>query len=282
MSISAHSARFDGRVVVVTGAGSRGPGIGNGRAAAVLLAQAGAKVALLDRKREWAQETHDMITENGGTSVVIEADVADPASAQAAVAQVADTFGGVYGLVNNVGVGGPPGSALDVDPVAWDTAMRINVTSMMLMAKYCLPHMIAAGSGSIVNISSVAGLQGGTPTLLYPTSKAAVIGLTKAMATHHGRSGVRVNCVAPGMVYTPMVASRGMTEDIREARKRRSLLGTEGSGWDVGHAVRYLLSDEARWVTGVVFPVDAGASAGSHAYPPLPAQLATSTEGRTV
>jgi NAD(P)-dependent dehydrogenase (short-subunit alcohol dehydrogenase family) len=267
------SADFDGRVVVVSGAGSRSDGIGNGRAAALLLARAGARVALLDQQRQWAQLTHDMIVSEGGTSMLFEVDVASAASCEKAVTRVVAQFGGVYGLVNNVGIGGPPGSAIEVDPDAWDVGMAVNVKSMMLMSKYCLPHMIEAGGGSIVNISSVAGLQGGTPSLLYPTSKAAVVGMTRAMATHHGRMGVRVNCVAPGMVYTPMVASAGMTPEIREARRNRSLLGTEGSGWDVGQAVRFLLSDEARWVTGITFPVDAGTTAGSHSYPPLPAQL---------
>lgn len=272
---TAHSPSFDGRVVVVSGAGSRGDGIGNGRAASILLARAGARVALLDRKREWAQATHEMIADEGGTSVVVQMDAADPASCAEAVTEVVARFGGVYGLVNNVGIGGPPGDAVDVDPDAWDFAMAVNVKSMMLMSKFCIPHMLEAGSGSIVHLSSVAGLRGGTPTLLYPTSKAAVIGMTKAMAAHHGRSGIRVNCVAPGMVHTPMVASRGMDPETREARRKRSLLGTEGTGWDVGHAVRYLLSDEARWVTGMVFPVDAGASAGIRSYPPLRAQLVT-------
>lgn len=183
-------------------------------------------------------------------------------------------FGGVYGLVNNVGIGGPPGTALDVDPDGWDLGMQVNVKSMMLTAKSCLPHMIAASSGSIVNMSSVAGLKGGIPHLLYPTSKAAIIGLTRAMAAHHGADGIRVNCIAPGMVYTPMVASLGMTSETREARQRQSLLGTEGTGWDVGAAVRFLLSDEARWITGVTLPVDAGASAGSRSYPTLPPPVA--------
>lgn len=271
---SGHSPLFDGRVVVVSGAGSRGAGIGNGRAAAVLLARAGARVALLDERRDWARATHDLVAAEGGTAMVVEADVADAASCAAAVARVVDRFGGVYGLVNNVGIGGPPGTAVEVDPDAWDTAMRINVTSMMLMSKYCLPHMIDAGAGSIVNMSSVAGLRGGTPSLLYPTTKAAVIGMTLAMAAQHGRAGIRVNCVAPGMVHTPMVAGTGMPEKTREARRKRSLLGTEGTGWDVGHAVRFLLSDEARWITGVTLPVDAGTNAGTNAYPPLPPQLA--------
>jgi NAD(P)-dependent dehydrogenase (short-subunit alcohol dehydrogenase family) len=263
------SAQFDDRVVVVSGAGSRDDGIGNGRAAAILLARAGARVALLDRERAWAEATAELIAADGNTSLVIEADVSDPDSCAAAIETVVGRFGGVYGLVNNVGIGGPPGTALDVDPDGWDLGMRVNVKSMMLTAKYCLPQMIAAGSGSIVNISSVAGLRGGIPSLLYPTSKAAVIGLTRAMAAQHGRAGIRVNCVAPGMVYTPMVAG-GMTPEIRTKRQQRSLLGTEGTGWDVGHAVRFLLSDEARWVTGVVFPVDAGADAGTVAYPAQP------------
>src|SRR4051812_15412996 len=269
------AAQFGGRVVVVSGAGSRGPGIGNGRAAAILLARAGARVALLDRERDWAQATAGMVEAEGNTALVIEADVADPASCAAAIGTVVGKYGGIYGLVNNVGIGGPPGDAIDVDPDGWDLGMRVNVKSMMLTAKYCLPHMIAAGHGSIVNMSSVAGLRGGIPSLLYPTSKAAVIGLTRAMAAQHGREGVRVNCVAPGMVYTPMV-SAGMTNEARDRRRRRSLLGTEGTGWDVGHAVRFLLSDEARWVTGVVFPVDAGTAAGTPAYPPGPAMF---TEG---
>jgi NAD(P)-dependent dehydrogenase (short-subunit alcohol dehydrogenase family) len=123
------------------------------------------------------------------------------------------------------------------------------------------------GAGAIINLSSVAGLTGGHASLLYPTSKGAVVNLTRAMASHHGEEGIRVNCIAPGLVYTPMVYARGMTPEMRETRRRRSLLKTEGTGWDVGHAVVYLASDEARWVTGVVLPVDAGATAGSERLP---------------
>ncbi|HEU5472659.1 MAG TPA: SDR family oxidoreductase [Actinophytocola sp.] len=225
------SARFDGRVVVVSGAGSRDERIGNGRAAAILLASAGARVALLDRDRDRAQSTARMVAGGGGTSIVLEADVSEPDCCEAAVKEVVAQFGSVYGLVNNVGISSPPGTAVDVDPDEWDLGMRVNVKSMMLLSKYCLPHMIAAGGGSIVNVSSGAGPPGGPPSLLHPTAKAAVIGLTQAMARQHGRSGVRVNCVAPA---------------------------GERGGWDTGHAVRFLLSDEARWITGVVFPVGAG------------------------
>ncbi|HVD00206.1 MAG TPA: SDR family oxidoreductase [Candidatus Dormibacteraeota bacterium] len=258
---------LEGKVALVTGAGSRGDGIGNGRAAAVLLAREGVAVGLLDSVRDWAEMTLSMIEAEGGRATVVEADVTDPSACEAAVAGVVATFGRLDVLVNNVGVGGPPGTAVEVDPGAWDQAMRVNVTSMMLMAKHSIPEMLKQGGGSIVNLASVAGLQGGHPSLLYPTTKAAVIGLTRAMAAHHGPSGIRVNAIAPGMVYTPMVYTRGMSDEMRETRRRRSLLQTEGTGWDVGRAVVYLSSDDARWVTGIVLPVDAGASAGSVSSP---------------
>ncbi len=259
--------RLDGKVAIVTGAGSRADGIGNGRAASILMARAGARVLLLDAMPAWAEATAAMIREEGGTCLVAKADVTVAADAQAAVKAAVDAWGRVDILVNNVGVGGPVGNAVDVDLEAFDHAMRINVTSMVTMAKFAIPEMRKAGGGSIVNIASVAGLRGGHPSLLYPTSKGAVVQLTRAMAAHHGREGIRVNCIAPGMVYTPMVSSRGMTPAQREARRKRSLLEVEGSGWDVGNGVLYLASDAARWVTGVILPIDAGATAGSSESP---------------
>ncbi len=259
-----------GRVAIVTGAGSRGEGIGNGRAASILLARRGARVLLIDTVAEWAEETARMIAAEGGTALVFQADVTKgPACAEAARAAVA-AWGRIDILVNNVGIGGPPGNAVDVDLEAWEHGLRVNVTSMMLMAKYAIPEMRRLGAGAIVNIASVAGLVGGHHALLYPTSKGAVVNMTRAMATQHGAEGIRVNCVAPGMVYTPMVSSRGMTPEMREMRRMRSLLQTEGSGWDVGNAVVYLASDEARWVTGIVLPVDAGATAGAGRLPVPP------------
>ncbi|HYG42635.1 MAG TPA: SDR family oxidoreductase [Bordetella sp.] len=254
------------RVAIVTGAGSRADGIGNGRAAAILLARDGARVALIDAIEEWADVTRRMIEDEGGQALVLPCDVSSDAQCGQAVAQVRQQWGRVDILVNNVGVGGPAGNAVELDLQEWDRALRINVTSMMLMARHCIPAMREQGQGAIVNIASVAGLIGGHPSLLYPTSKGAVVNMTRAMAAHHGEEGIRVNCVAPGMVYTPMVYARGMSEEKREIRRKRSLLRTEGSGWDVGHAIRYLVSDEARWVTGVVFPVDAGTTAGRHSY----------------
>jgi NAD(P)-dependent dehydrogenase (short-subunit alcohol dehydrogenase family) len=264
---------LDGKVALVSGAGSRGDGIGNGRAAAILLAREGARVGLLDAVPEWAAATLAMIEAEGGTARVITGDVTDSAACAAAVSTAVAEWGRLDVLVNNVGIGGPPGTAVEVDPEEWDRAMRVNVASMMLMAKHAIPAMVEQGGGSIVNLASVAGLQGGHPSLLYPTSKAAVIGLTRAMAAHHGPQGIRVNAIAPGMVYTPMVHSRGMSPELREARRRRSLLQTEGTGWDVGAAVVYLASDDARWVTGIVLAVDAGATAGSVSSPVPPSMV---------
>lgn len=252
----------------MTGAGSRTAEIGNGRAAAILLARRGARVLLLDMQLEAARETERMISTGGGIALAAACDVSDAAQCRQAVATAVEAWGRLDILVNNVGIGGPAGTAVDLDVEEWDRALRVNVTSMMLMAKYAIPEMRKVGSGAIVNIASVAGLIGGTPALLYPTSKGAVVNMTRAMAAHHGVEGIRVNCVAPGMVYTPMVAGR-MTPEVREQRRKRSLLQTEGSGWDVGHAVAYLASDEARWVTGVILPVDAGTTAGNAPSPGL-------------
>ncbi len=259
--------RLAGKVAIVTGAGSRADGIGNGRASAILLARHGAKVALVDENAEWASRTQEMIGAEGGVSRSVLADVTEPGDCARVVRETARTWGRLDVLVNNVGISGPQGSAVEVDLDEWERAMRVNVTSMVLMAKHAVPEMARSGGGAIVNLASYAGLFGGGPSLFYHTSKGAVVNMTRAMAAHHAADGIRVNAVAPGMVYTPMVYARGMSEELREARKNRSLLKTEGSGWDVGNAVLYLASEEARWVTGIVLPVDAGASAAPSAYP---------------
>ncbi|WPH04239.1 putative short-chain dehydrogenase/reductase SDR, NAD(P)-binding domain superfamily [Acrodontium crateriforme] len=254
-----------GRVAIVTGAGSAGEGIGNGRASALLLAEASCNVVCVDNALELAERTRDMIHADGfGKATAFKADVTDEDACKAAVEHAVEEFGRLDILVNVVGVGGATGTAVDVDMIEWSRGMHINVASMVMMAKYAIPEMEKNDGqwrGSIVNIASVAGLRGGNPHLLYPTSKGAIINLTRAMAAHHGSpGGIRVNCVAPGMVYTPMMYAPGMTEEARESRKNRSLLKTEGTGWDVGAAVRFLAGDEARWMTGVILPVDAGAT----------------------
>jgi hypothetical protein len=153
------------------------------------------------------------------------------------------------------------GDATKVDMDAWDRDLRINLTSMVLTARHAIPHMRKNGRGAIVNMSSVSGLLGGNPSLLYPTTKGAIIQMTRAMAAQHGQENIRVNCVAPGMVFTPMVKSRGVTDEMRQARIAQNLMKQEGDGWDVGYAVLFLCSREAKWITGLIMPVDGGVSA---------------------
>ncbi len=161
-------------------------------------------------------------------------------------------------LHNNVGI--DPGilSVVEVDEPTWDETMDVNVKSMMLMSKHAIPVMAAGGGGAITNISSISTLRprGLTP---YSVSKGAVIALTQAMAVDHALQLIRVNCIAPGPVYTPMVAEN-MTPERRAQRAKASPLGIEGNAWDIGYAALFLASPEARWITGQVLPVDGGAT----------------------
>jgi NAD(P)-dependent dehydrogenase (short-subunit alcohol dehydrogenase family) len=145
-----------------------------------------------------------------------------------------------------------------VDLDAWELCLRINVTSMVLMARYAVPQMRAVGGGSVINMSSAAGLAGGHPAVAYSTTKGAIVNLTRAMAASHGPDGIRVNAIAPGFLYTPIVYAQGLSENDRELRRLAAPLRTEGTGWDVGDAVAFLASDRARWITGVILPIDAG------------------------
>src|SRR6218665_858790 len=165
------SSSLAGRVAIVTGAGSRSSEIGNGRAAAILLARRGAQVLLLDARLDAARETERMIADEGGSAICAQIDVAEAEPCRQAVAIAVQAWGRVDILVNNVGIGGPAGNAVDLDIAQWERALRVNVTSMMLMARYAIPEMRKLGAGAIVNIASIAGLIGGTPALLYPTSK---------------------------------------------------------------------------------------------------------------
>ena len=249
------------KVAIVTGAGSRASGIGNGRAAAIRLAQAGARVVLVDVAAENMEETRELVETAGGECLVVAADVSAAGGAEETVQSAVERWGRVDVLVNNVGTAEPLGTVVDVDLDAWDRAFRINVTSMMLMSRFAIPRMQEAGGGSIVNVSSVAGMRGGHSRIAYPTTKGAVNSLTQAMAIHHAAAGIRVNAVAPGFAYTPMVYAQGLRDEDREWRRLAAPLQTEGTGWDVGDAILFLASAHARWITGVVLPVDAGLTA---------------------
>ena len=246
------------RVAIVTGGGSRGDGVGTGRAAAVVLARRGARVLVADRDGASAQTTVGMITGEGGTAEICEVDVLDSHSCESMAQRAIDLWGRIDILDNNVG-GEGSGTLLETDENVWDQVLAINVKSMMLSSKAVLPWMIGGGGGAIVNISSISAwcARGLTP---YTMAKGAVISLTRAMAVDHGKDGVRVNCIAPGPIYTPMVSASGMAEDLRDRRRMASLLEVEGTAWDVGEAVAFLASDSARYITGVLLPVDGGVS----------------------
>jgi len=246
-----------GKVAVVTGGGAAGDGIGNGRAAAILMARAGARVLVVDRDLALAQRTVDMIAEHGGEGAATSADVTRPEDCAAMVKLACDRWGRLDILDNNVGIGSR-GSVVSEPVDAFERVMRVNVESMFLASKYAIPAMIDSGDGgAIVNVSSISALRPRGLTS-YSASKGAVIALTRAMANDHARDGIRVNCVAPGPVYTPMVYGPGMSDDAREARRRASPLGVEGSGWDVGNAVTFLVSARARYITGQTLVVDGG------------------------
>ncbi len=250
-------AGFAGKVAIVTGGGAAGDGIGNGRAAAMLLARSGASVMVVDRKLELATHTVEMIRADGGTADAYEADVTDEAVCEALVEHTIGRFGRLDFLDNNVGIGSR-GSVVEERAATWRRVMQVNVESMFLVAKHAIPAMLNGGDGgAIVNVASISALRPRGLTA-YSVSKGAVIALTKAMAVDHGRDGIRVNCVAPGPVYTPMVSSGGMSDTAREQRRRASVLAIEGTGWDVGNAVRFLLSNQARYITGQVLVVDGG------------------------
>ena len=247
-----------GKVAIVTGGGAVGDGIGNGRAACILLARAGAKVLVVDRDLALAQRTVAMIADEGGIAAAVSYDVTESAQCAAMVADAVSRWGRLDCLDNNVGIGSK-GSVVDETEENWARVMHVNVDTMFLACKHAIPAMIRTGGGSIVNISSISALRPRGLTA-YSVSKGAVIALTQAMAVDHGPDGIRVNCVFPGPVYTPMVYAKGMTDQARDTRRKASVLGREGTGWDIGGAVRFLLSDQARYITGQILGVDGGAT----------------------
>jgi NAD(P)-dependent dehydrogenase (short-subunit alcohol dehydrogenase family) len=253
-----------GKVAILAGGGAAGDGIGNGRAAAILLARAGTHVLVVDRDRTLAERTAAMITAEGGTAVAHEADLTEESQCRDLVAAALDRFGRLDFLDNNVGIGSR-GTVVEEAAETWRRVMQVNVEVMFLTCKYAIPAMIkTAGRGAIVNISSISALRPRGLTT-YTASKSAVIGLTRAMAIDHAKDGIRVNCIAPGPMYTPMVYADGMSEQARDQRRKASALGVEGTGWDIGHAVRFLLSDHARYITGHTLVVDGGTTLQSPA-----------------
>ena len=253
--------RLENKVALITGGGSSGPGLGNGKAMAILFAREGARVLVADRNADAAADTAAAITAEGGEASIIAGDVTHAGDCAAMVRAATERYGGLHILVNNVGIGGRATSVVDADETDWDRVMAVNVKGMMLAAKHAIPVLAAAGGGAVVNISSVAALRA-NERAAYSASKGAVISLTMVMAAQHARQGIRVNCICPGQVWTPMVAAEvadgPAREAYRERRRRSSLLKTEGTAWDIAYAALFLASDEARWITGQTLVVDGG------------------------
>lgn len=256
--------RVKDKVAIVTGAGSIGPGWGNGKAAAVLYAREGARVVAVDRDISAAEETRDIVAGENGECVAAQADVTSAEDVQRMVELCLREYGRVDILHNNVGipiVGGTNDIAEDV----WDQQFAVNVKSMYLTCQTCLPHMVAQASGAIVNISSIASIRTiGYPCVSYGASKGAVNQLTQQIAIEYAAQGVRANCVLPGLMHTPHIehhVTAGYGGDKDEMLRRRNELvpmKRMGTAWDVAYAALFLASDEARYITGAQLVVDGG------------------------
>lgn len=253
------SGRLAGKVAIVTGAASSGPGVGVGQATALLFAREGAKVVLVNRSAAHAAELREQIEAEGGLAASVAADVAEERQVRDMVDVAIERFGRLDILVNNVGIGGP-GMATTVTEEVWDSVMRVNLKGTLWCCRHAIPRMVANGGGSIVNVSTVAATRGvrraDVGFVAYSASKAGILGLTRSIAADYASGGVRANCVIAGMVNTPRVAKFG--EAAREKRRLAVPLQTEGTAWDIAWAAVYLASDESRWVTGAAIPVDGG------------------------
>ena len=255
------AGRLEGKVAIVTGAGSGGSdaGTGIGQAISMAFAREGASVVLVDRDAQRADNTLRAIDELGGTAVASIGDITRARDCEAAVQTAAERYGGLDILVNNAAIA-KHAAITETDEALYDETLDINLKGTFLACKYAIPALIARGGGSIVNIGSVAGIRdAGTGQAAYAASKAGQLGLTVELAGTHGRDNIRVNAVLPGMVATPMMQQSGR---IDEVRARLNLLGRLGDAWDIAHAVLFLCSDEAGYITGVTLPVDGGATVG--------------------
>jgi NAD(P)-dependent dehydrogenase (short-subunit alcohol dehydrogenase family) len=259
------AGRLEGKAAVVVGAGqSPGETLGNGRAMALLFAQEGARVLCVDRVAERAQETAAMIDEAGGEAYALQADVTRASEAAAIVAEALARLGRLDILVNNVGIGGGDGPVHKIEEAAFDRILSVNLKGMWLVTKAALGAMRAQGGGAIVNISSLAARAGGIQ-VAYEVSKAAVNRLTTSTAQSQARYGIRCNAVQPGLIDTPMAvagiagASGRSQAEVRAERDARVPLGGKmGTAWDTAHAALFLASDEAKFITGAILPVDGG------------------------
>jgi len=261
------SERMKGKTVIVVGAGSSGPGWGNGKAAAALYAREGAKVFAVDFRLEAAQETESIIRAEGGECSSFRADVVSSDDLRDMAAACVEQYGQIDVLHNNVGIvetGGP----VETSEESWNRVIAVNQTSVFLACKHVLPYMTARNSGAIVNIGSIAGVRWiGFPYVAYSAAKAALISMTTNIAVQYAAQGVRANCVLPGLMNTPLIREPlaktygGNVDSMIEQRDKLSPTGKMGDAWDTAYAALYLASDEARYVNGTSIVVDGGLTA---------------------
>jgi len=250
---------LDGRVAIVTGAGSIREGVGNGKATTVRFAREGARVFAVDRDRSAVAETAAMMRAEGLDVVVGIGDVSEKGECLRLVEECRAALGPATILHNNVGIA-PRGDGIDIDDEQWRHAFGVNVDSMLFMCQAAIPGMIESGGGSIVNVSSVASIRS-FPGLAYGTTKGAVNSFTLMLAGRLARHGIRVNAILPGYIDTPLVAPVWENEAVRDANLRQVPLRRFGTAWEVAAVATFLASDEASYVTGALIPVDGGLTA---------------------
>lgn len=259
------AGRLNDKVAIITGAGSSGPGWGNGKAIAALFAREGARIFAVDLNAQSVAETVRIISSEGGKAVSHVADVSNSEQVKALVERCEEVYGRVDILVNNVGIlkaGGPE----EISEEVWDRHLDVNAKSVFLTCKYALPGMVRRKKGSIVNISSIASIRyTGYPSVAYNASKGAINQITQNIAVQYASRGIRINSVLPGLINTPMIreplraayGSGGVEEMIR-VRDSQVPMGAMGEAWDVAYACLFLASDEAKYITGASLVVDGG------------------------
>jgi NAD(P)-dependent dehydrogenase (short-subunit alcohol dehydrogenase family) len=258
------AGRLDGKVAIVTGAGTRGEGVGNGKACALLYAREGARVVAADIDLHAAQATAQQIKDEGGACIAVRADVSRADDCRGMVERCLADFGKVDVLHNNVGItnsGGP----VEYSEDQWDRMMDVNAKSVFLTAKFALPHMERQRSGSIVNISSINAVRTiPFPKLAYAASKAAMIAMSREIAIQYAPMGIRSNVVLVGLIKSPIVVQNNTAlygGDVEQMWKKRDGMvptGKQGEVWDIANASLFLASDESKYVNGIVLPVDGG------------------------
>ncbi len=262
------SGRLAGQVAIVTGAGSSGPGLGTGKAMSVLFAREGARVVLVDVVNDRAQETLEIIEREDGEATIVVADLSDLSQPQRVVDEAVARYGGVDILVNNAAIASST-NLLDTSVELLQQILTVNLAAPFMLTKAVIPVMQRGGGGSIVNISSIAALrgQGGQGQAAYASAKAGLEGLMNDVADSFGKDGIRINCVAPGIIDTPMrngaIRQAGLDPAELDLTFKISL-PREGDAWDIAQTALFLVSPEGHFITGVMIPVDGGTIARSH------------------